>query len=371
MSGLEDRTRDLIGKQAADWFVANRAGLDSHEHRSFDAWLRASPIHIEEYLRIAVIARDLPRVCADPDSSVDAVVARARTAEPSYAEPFWRRLIDAVRGGSFSLWPAVGAMATLLAIGVGLGLWHMRPNPPAAPSEAIVALHFTTRHGEQRTYRLADASLLHLNTDSSVTIRYSKAQRLVVLDAGEAVFEVVHDPQRAFRVDAGAAQVVDLGTRFDVRLANSATLVTVVEGRVAVARSLTPPAGDAPAAPDAVPESVQVSAGEQTSVSDGSWPPRVVRVDAGRATAWLQRQIIFESEPLERVASEFNRYAPTPIEIVSPELRKLEISGVFATDDASAFIAFLRSLEGVRVEVTATRIRVSQEPPRAAGAVRS
>ena len=40
-------------------------------------------------------------------------------------------------------------------------------------------------------------------------------------------------------------------------------------------------------------------------------------------------------------------------------LRKLRISGVFATDDTDAFIAFLRSLKGVRVEVTATGIRVS------------
>jgi hypothetical protein len=49
-----------------------------------------------------------------------------------------------------------------------------------------------------------------------------------------------------------------------------------------------------------------------------------------------------------------------PIEIVTPELRNLHISGVFSTDDSEAFIAFLRSLKGVRVEVTATRIRVSR-----------
>ena len=39
---------------------------------------------------------------------------------------------------------------------------------------------------------------------------------------------------------------------------------------------------------------------------------------------------------------------------------KLEISGVFAIDDSEAFIAFLRSLTGVRVEVTPTRILVSK-----------
>jgi hypothetical protein len=34
---------------------------------------------------------------------------------------------------------------------------------------------------------------------------------------------------------------------------------------------------------------------------------------------------------------------------------------VFATDDPAEFIAFLRSMEGVKVEETATRFRVSRD----------
>jgi hypothetical protein len=96
--------------------------------------------------------------------------------------------------------------------------------------------------------------------------------------------------------------------------------------------------------------------------ANGIWPPaKAVAVDAERATAWLHRQIAFEHEPLEKVAAEFNRYAPKPIEIVTPGLQRLEISGVFTTDDPAAFIAFLRSMEGVQVEETATRFRVSRD----------
>jgi ferric-dicitrate binding protein FerR (iron transport regulator) len=54
-------------------------------------------------------------------------------------------------------------------------------------------------------------------------------------------------------------------------------------------------------------------------------------------------------------------FTPQADHVGAPALRNLEISGVFATDDTEAFIAFLRSLEGVQVEVTATRIRVSQK----------
>ena len=73
------------------------------------------------------------------------------------------------------------------------------------------------------------------------------------------------------------------------------------------------------------------------------------------------RQIKFDNEPLERMTSELNRCAPTPFEIITPALRDLKISGIFATEDTAAFIAFLRGLERAHVKVTTTRILVSQD----------
>ena len=152
---------------------------------------------------------------------------------------------------------------------------------------------------------------------------------------------------------------MDLGTRFDVRLEDKSTLVTVVEGRIAVGLSSSAESG--PPRQGYTPQLVQVNAGQQITVIDGEWPGAPVAVDAQRTTSWLHRQIMFENEPLEQVASEFNRYAQKPIEITTPALRNMQVSGVFATDNTAAFIAFLRTLKGVRVEVTATRIRVSQD----------
>ncbi len=94
-------------------------------------------------------------------------------------------------------------------------------------------------------------------------------------------------------------------------------------------------------------------------IAEGQWPASPIAVDARSTTAWLRREIVFDHEPLERVAAEYNRYSAKPIEIATPALRSLQISGVFATNDPEAFVAFLRSLQGVRVEVTPARISVS------------
>jgi transmembrane sensor len=360
MNAKEDQVLSFIAQQAADWFVANRAGLAARDRQSFAAWLKASPVHVEEYLALAVVARDLRAACEAPQSSIDDLVARARHEEESSVRSLWPRLVEGLRMPSPRWHSAAVAIASIGAVSLGLLiLWNLRPIANVAAPGTVTALHFETRHGEQQTHRLADNSILHLNTDTAVTVRYSKKERLVTLTSGEADFEVAHAPDRPFRVFAGPAEVVDLGTKFDVRLEDSSTLVTVVEGRVAV--GLSPPAQSGRANPDQAARFVQLGADEQITITEGEWPTTPVPTDAQRSTAWLHRQIKFEREPLERVASEFNRYAPKPFEITSPALRSLEISGVFATDDSEAFIAFLRSLDGVHVEETATRIRVSQD----------
>jgi transmembrane sensor len=186
-------------------------------------------------------------------------------------------------------------------------------------------------------------------------------ERLVTLTSGQADFEVAHEIDRAFRVFAGSAEVIAIGTKFDVRLEHDSTVVTVVEGRVAVGPSRMLGNLGTGSSQNHVPRFVQVSADQQIKVAEAAWPAAPASVDAQSATAWLRREIVFDHEPLEHVAAEFNRYAPRPIEIATPALRNLQISGVFATNDTEAFVAFLRSLKGVRVDVTATKIRVSQD----------
>jgi transmembrane sensor len=360
MTAREGQVRSLIAQDAADWFVASRAGLTADERNGFATWLKASPVHVEEYLALEVIGRDLRAACEVSQNSIDELLVRALHEDDTPVRPVWRRLVEELRAPSPRWQTAAVAIAALGVASLGvLALWNLRPNAHLPTPAAVTALHFETRHGEQQTHRLADNSILHLNTDTAVTVRYGDHERLVMLTSGEAEFEVAHAPERPFRVFAGRAEIVDLGTRFDVRLQDKSTLVTVVEGRIAVGLSAS--AESARPNQGYTPDLVQVDAGQQITVADGEWPAAPVAVDAQRTTAWLHRQIMFENEPLERVASEFNRYAQKPIEITTPALRNLQVSGVFATDNTAAFVAFLRSLQGVHVEVTATRIRVSQD----------
>jgi transmembrane sensor len=345
MNTSDEQVREIIAQQAGEWFVAHRAGsLDATERRAFDAWLTASPVHVEEYLGVALLSRHLPAAADDPEMPLETILERARETEAereSALKPPSRISEPTEEHARPShTWRWVTAIASVVVvIGITLLWWS---------SGHVATERYATRHGEMKTWRLTDNSILHLNTDTALTVRYSHTERLVDIDHGEAFFEVPHEPTRPFRVIAGTANVVAVGTSFDVYREAHSTRVTVTEGRVAVgARDL----GSTP---------LSVSAGEQVQVSPGSPPTHATPADFSRTTAWLRRQIAFDDEPLEAVAAEFNRYSKVPMEITTPELRTLSITGTFSVDDTESFVAFLRAMEGVRVEVTTTRIRVSK-----------
>src|ERR1700674_5115365 len=79
MNASDPQIRSAIAQVAADWYAAHRVGpLAEAERAAFLAWLKASPIHIEEYLGVAALERTLGAATDDPSLSVEALVEMAR-----------------------------------------------------------------------------------------------------------------------------------------------------------------------------------------------------------------------------------------------------------------------------------------------------
>jgi transmembrane sensor len=350
MTAADDQVRSVVSRQASDWYVANQGGsLDHADRAAFVAWLKASPMHVEEYLGVALIARDLRAAGDDPAVSLDLLLEQA-AADESDAVAY----LDTTRHvherpaqprRAAARW-TLAAMAASVVLVLAMLFWSV------LPGRAEV---YRTAHGEQSVSKLPDGSTLHLNTDSEVAVRYSRTERLVELQRGEALFEVMHDSSRPFRVEAGAARVVAVGTRFNVYRSPGATVVTVADGQVDVTTGL---ADAAPGGPSAASGIQRVGAGYQLRIDDGAGPAQPVRVDLHQALGWLQRKIAFENRPLSEIADEFSRYAQVPLAIDDAALRALPVSGVFDAYDTDSFIAFLQTLDGVRVERTPARILV-------------
>ena len=212
-------------------------------------------------------------------------------------------------------------------------------------------------HGAQLVQRLPDGSEFQLDTDSAVTVRYSGHERLVDLDRGQALFQVMHDGTRPFRVMAGHTATIALGTRFNVYRKVDSTIVTVAEGRVAVVSRV----GNRPMSAEALSSDARrVEAGYQLRIDAGGRSAQPIAVDLLETLGWVRHKIVFERRPLGEVADEFNRYGRVRLEIDDAALRALPVSGVFDINDAESFATFLSRLDGVIVDRSAIRIRVTR-----------
>jgi transmembrane sensor len=387
-----------IYEEACTWFVEARGGeLDHSGRRELNRWLRKSPEHLSAYLEIAAIWNEgskldpANKLVADAlirdalEAGDDNVVSLPRAITGEIAPDLSRGTTSGTRPTDVSTTPT-GRSSSKVGV-AGFQQWRRLA---IAATIAILALlggmltmHelsapiYATALGEQRSIEFADGSSVELNSRSRIRVKYSKQERDVELMEGQALFHVAHDTGRPFIVAVGATRVRAVGTQFDVYKKSSATVVSVVEGRVAVyaternaaavprSRPASPPSEEEPVAPGVTPEtgsSFLLAAGEQLTVTSGS-AQKTASPDISSATAWTRAEIVFDSATLSDVAEEFNRYNERQLIIEDPDLLDFHISGTFSSADPESLIRFLRQRPGVRVTETGGQIRVSRASP--------
>ncbi len=197
---------------------------------------------------------------------------------------------------------------------------------------------YATHLGGQRQVRLEDGSIITLNTDSSLNIQRDGPALSVQILRGEAYFNMVPNPHRRMIVSAGDQFTVrDIGTIFDVRLSDQGGgQVTVQKGQVQLS----------------VPQvtGVQLHQNQQATVDSDSSHVKVYTRNLSpkeieRHLAWLQHHLDFDCTPVAEAAKEFNRYNPTPIEVMDEAAGKVQVGGVFLNTDPITFAEEIASLD--------------------------
>jgi transmembrane sensor len=353
-----------IREAAAHWLVEFRTDTpDVAARRQFVAWLRTSPEHIKAYLDVLALWEDAH--CYDPQRRLDVntLVARARadrviTDLPTDGFP---DAADTLAPEKPDLRPPVSratilgrllrphtAVAALLSLLVNCGaLW-------IAMDRRNVA--YTTQIAEQRSVLLSDGSRVDLDALSSMRVSFSSDERTVELLSGQALFRVAKDAKHPFVVRVDGARLRAVGTEFDVNRTTLGTVLTVLEGRVAVLASAAP----AVTHWSSSGAGTKVDAGQQVTIT-----PETITVpqavDTAAVAGWTRRLLIFTSTPLSVVAEEFNRFSFRRLAIASPELVDFHVTGTFRAFDPeslSDFVLYLRRQPGIEVLEKDDRISV-------------
>lgn len=322
MSPPDTPSDNSIRDQASYW--ANRLDdpdFGSTERAELHRWLLTDPRHADE-LRltnaIPSLAHDFPPEIRARLSALVPIGAEAAT------QPQRRR------------WGWASALAAGVVLVVVVAGWFLVGRPQ------LMSHSYATRTGETRTVTFQDGSVAYLNTRSKLKWTGNERDRRVELLEGEALFDVVHDPARPFRVLLDNSEICVRGTRFDVyRKKDGETVVTVLEGLVDVHERVA--GNDRPAWQRNVGANQQIVYRPLGVLRD------VRDIPAGRSVKWREGLMEIQDQPLPEVLEELTRYTDQRIVIRNPLLNQLRVGGVLPVRDVRVALARLQKLAPVSV----------------------
>lgn len=293
--------RRLVRARAAAWHTRMSRGLTETERRGFEGWIE-KPLNAREF--------HAQRAILDV---VTELKGRARTdvlagfSEPTPALPPPSSLPGVIRASGLTA-------AVFLVVAAG---WF------ALRSEGYVPQKYQTVTGQMRDVVLPDGSIVGLNTQTELEWVGSPHDRRVRLIHGEAYFQVVHDPNRPFRILLAHSEVQVLGTRFDVyQMADGDVRVSVLSGIVAV-EGLDNGSGAPPS------WSRRLTSGQQIEYSPVGLVADVHSIAAPKVIRWRQGMLETQGEPLSDFVSDLSRYTTERIVIADPRAASQNVGGAF------------------------------------------
>jgi transmembrane sensor len=313
MTGRKD---EAPFEDAAQWHARIQGG--DADWDAFAQWLDADPLNQRAYEQIAMIDDEVTHWARQHQIS-EAMPGDAIPARPSVRR--W--------------WFAGGAIAAGLVAAIIVPQFLA---PSAAPP-----VYYAARSGQQ-TVTLRDGSSARLDRGTRLAVA-DGGKGNIIIETGAAYFDVRHDPDRVFIVQAGDYVIRDIGTRFAVTRRGKQMSVAVEQGVVDVAWR-----GSA---------AKMLKAGQKMDAPGDGQEAEVGSIEPSAVASWKDGRLIYDNMPLSLVAADISRYTSSPIS-VDPAAADLKVSGILLIEDGSHLVDQIMALLPVRRD--GDRLRLVRSP---------
>ncbi|WCG90973.1 FecR family protein [Proteus terrae] len=304
----DELLNDSIDEQAALWFTRQHSQrMTPKQRQAFKIWIE-NDVNRQAYQDIAGLWRQCDAL---PRPTIATVEKKKRS--------LWR--------------PMIHTTATLCLLTV---LYLPYSHLPALLMDNMTLA--TSDLPKEMT--LADGSKVYLDRNTQVRVAYVQEERRLWLDKGQAYFKVKSNSYRPFYVHADTRLIKVVGTEFEVsRYDNHQINVAVHEGIVEVK-----------ATPKSSPAYLYAGSQATSTLANDSFVISSVNIDS--VGSWRFGQLHFFERPLNEVIAKLKPYLDINIQISSPEIAEMKVSGIANINDAKDFITAIPLILPVNVVFT-------------------
>lgn len=279
-----------------------------------------------------------------------------------------------------NIWIRIAALM-VIAIGAGLLIKYF-----ATPKQEAVIV----QNGTQKHIRLPDGSQVWLNSGSQLNYNKNFLDNKIreVTLAGEAFFDIQHDPEHSFIIHTKYIDIKDIGTRFNVKAypEDDKVETTLLKGEVEVyrrdapthivrlkpnekmvfnARLLKDP-DDPGANPETTTPDPLDSAANSSVRNDklGFSVSKLQPQDRGAGdsmlmeTAWLKHQLVFNAQPFLDLARDMERWYDVNIHFENTVYGSYIFSGIFKGETVQEALSELQMIQHFQFEKNGKDIRI-------------
>lgn len=221
---------------------------------------------------------------------------------------------------------AIIKIAASILILFGASLFYFMGYEGSADEPAHAgSSHFATSGDQQKQVTLADGTEIQLNSNSEIWIPDAEAGTDMEVElSGEAYFDVAHDPEREFTVQANETVIEVLGTSFNInsRSPRGDVQVAVVDGSVSF---YSDPA-------DNNGQSVILEKGQYAYLDIATRQISVEDFGVQNYLSWMSGRLVFDDLKLDKVCLQLNRIYQVECGFEKEDLKDLRLTADFSNE---------------------------------------
>lgn len=323
-----------IQEQACFWLNLKNEKHPDFDNEEFLKWLNEKEEHFIAYKKEEDLRASIKSIPSDILKELSNEVFQEIEAEEK-RRSFFKTII-----------PYSVAASLLLVLSFSVFNFFKGP-------EALYTKEFNTKNKVLSNIKLPDNSIISLDSNTILNIKYYEKTREVELIKGKAFFSVKSNRQRPFLINANHTNVEVIGTRFEVVNKNNLVDVNVEEGRVKVAKIFNE---------SKKPRILALlEKGQKVSINKYGEIDKLQDISIRNIALWEKGKLIFKQDNLKDVMKEFSKYLDIKVEFETKLSSSYLITGEFEPNKFDNLLKSLPLIHPILIEKNSNKILIKEK----------